>query len=246
MTAELMLKLREHPGRKPVMYQSWQQLLFLHWKFPVREVQKLLPPGLFVDAFEEHAYVGIVPFYMRNIRYRFTPAIPWLSNFLELNVRTYVKDEHGVPGVWFFSLDCNQPVAVWVARNRFHLPYFHATMSASQDAKHCIDYSSERRSNDAVESSSRFRYTKVGQVKQAVPGTIEFFLVERYLLFAANSNGKLYKGRVHHTPYPIQQVAIEACHTDLFQRNRFPTPESDFCHAIGSTGVDVEVFSLEH
>ena len=94
--------MRSYPeGELPVMYQRWEKLLFLHWEMDPEVIQSTLPSGLYVDNYEGKAYVGIVPFYMRGIRPRGFPAIPYLSNFLECNVRTYVHDENGVPGVWF-------------------------------------------------------------------------------------------------------------------------------------------------
>ena len=119
------LLLRQRPvGRTVVMKQAWRNLAFLHWRMPVDVVQRTLPPGLTVDTFDGAAYIGLVPFYMRRIRPRFLPPVPGLSWFLEVNVRTYVIDHNGVPGVWFYSLDANQWFAVKIARRFFKLPYF--------------------------------------------------------------------------------------------------------------------------
>jgi uncharacterized protein YqjF (DUF2071 family) len=109
-----------HPDPKQgtVMRQRWENLLFLHWRVDPAVIQRSLPAGLHVDTFEESAWIGIVPFAMRDVRPAGLPAIGPISNFLELNVRTYVHDERGVPGVWFYSLDCNQPLAVIIARTR--------------------------------------------------------------------------------------------------------------------------------
>ena len=143
-TDEQRLALRNRPARSALMYQSWNDLLFLHWCIEPAVIQKLLPAGLFVDCFDGSAFLGVVPFFMQKIRFRGTPALPWISNFLELNLRTYVFDETGRPGVWFLSLDCNQPFAVWAARTLFHLPYQHASMQASIKNGQMIDYHSKR------------------------------------------------------------------------------------------------------
>ena len=111
------------------MYQRWDRLLFLHWEYSPDAIQETLPPGLSVDTFEGRAFLGVVPFFMRNIRPRVLPAVPYLSNFLECNVRTYVHDENGVPGVWFFSLDTNRWLAYKIARIAFRLPYYWAAMN---------------------------------------------------------------------------------------------------------------------
>ena len=115
------------------MRMRWHDLLFAHWSFPKEDIAALLPQGLEVDAFDGKAWVAVVPFRMTDVAPRFVPAVPWLSAFPELNIRTYVSID-GKPGVWFFSLDATNPIAVRVARLAFHLPYMDAEMSIEQDA----------------------------------------------------------------------------------------------------------------
>ena len=116
-----------------------------------------LPPGLEVETWGGQAWIGIIPFKMQPVRPRFLPPVPVLSYFPELNVRTYVRDRTGRSGVWFFSLDCSQPLAVWVARLAFGLPYFHAAMSERIRGR--ISYECRRRGFDRV---SRFEYAGSG------------------------------------------------------------------------------------
>lgn len=174
------LKMREQPANHaPVMYQKWRQLLFLHWQFNASEIQRTLPAGLFVDTFEGNAYLGLVPFFMKDVRPRFLPALPCISNFQELNVRTYVHDRNGTPGVWFYSLDANQWLAVFLARTFYNLPYQHAQMSAKRSQQQgVIEYCSQRRGT-AANLASHFNYHPLGQPFFAEPATLEFFLVER-------------------------------------------------------------------
>ncbi len=112
------------------MHQCWSDLLFLHWEIDPDLLAARIPKRLNVDLHEGKAYIGIIPFFMKNVRPKFLPAFSKLSNFLELNIRTYVLDQDGSPGVWFFSLDCNQSLAVSIARSFFHLPYHNAQMKA--------------------------------------------------------------------------------------------------------------------
>lgn len=242
-TDEQRMAMRDRPHRSPLMYQSWKELLFLHWRVDADSIQKRLPAGLHVDCYDGHAYLGVVPFFMKNIRFRGTPALPWISNFLELNLRTYVYDEKGRPGVWFFSLDCNQPLAVSAARSLFHLPYQHASMEAIQSGR-TMDYRSKRSAIADRSAQSHFTYLLQENTTLARPGTLEFFLTERYLLFSVNRRNQILFGQVHHAPYPLCEVKVPQVQTDLFELNGFPTIDSPFDHAIGSGGVDVEVFSL--
>lgn len=234
---------RSKPAGPPVMYQRWEDLLFLHWEWSPGELQGTLPPGLRVDTHHGKAYLGIVPFKMRAIRPRFLPAVPGVSNFLELNLRTYVHDVNGVPGVWFYSLDANQHLAVAIARSRFSLPYFHARMSAGGDlGASAITYEWQRSKCDSP--GSRFRYASRGASRLAEPGSLEFFLLERYVLFTER-DGVLYSGRVHHPPYPFHDAHVFESDANLLEIDGFSPPERPHDHAVVSPGVQVSVYGLE-
>ncbi len=237
---EARLAPRQRPARSPVGYQRWNELLFLHWDFEPATVQASLPPGLYVDTFEGRAYVGVVPFFMERIRPRFLPPVPGISWFLELNVRTYVFDEQGRPGVWFYSLDCNQALAVALARRFFHLPYFHASMSARRSPS-AIRYSCQRSGAQAI---AEFEWEHTGASRQAEPHSLEFFLVERYLLFSTNAQGALFTGQVHHSPYQVH--APRLCNHSML-----PMEQAGFhssaqpASVLAAEAVNVEVFALE-
>ena len=210
-TEQQRLAIRERPhDRRPVMKQAWRNLAFLHWEIDPDVIQQTLPPGLFVDTFDGQAFIGIVPFYMRRVRPVYLPSVPGISFFLEVNVRTYVYDENGTPGVWFYSLDANQWLAVKIARSLYKLPYFHATMAANRysatPSGDTLDvrYSVQRKGS---ESASQFVYRGQGALRTAEPGTLAFFLVERYVLFAYSAEtNTLFSGQVHHPPYTFQDA----------------------------------------
>jgi uncharacterized protein YqjF (DUF2071 family) len=222
------------------MFQNWRDLLFLHWQFPPETIQATLPPGLTVDTFAGRAYVGLVPFFMRDIRPIYAPTVPGISNFLEVNVRTYVYDENGVSGVWFYSLDANQWLAVQLARAFFKLPYFYAGMSAHH--QNGISYTSHRRG--APENSrSYFYYRGVGDRFLAEPGTLEFFLAERYILFAYDGE-RLGTGQVYHEPYELMAAEVPAFDTHLLTLANLTPAQRQPDHILYSPGVDVDVFPL--
>ncbi|MDA7881646.1 DUF2071 domain-containing protein [Akkermansiaceae bacterium] len=232
------LSVREKPPTSPAMFQRWSELLFLHWEIDQDLVRARLPESLTVDTYEGKTYLGLVPFFMQKVRPRFLPTAPWLSNFLELNVRVYVHDQHGRPGVWFFSLDCNQPIAVELARRFFHLPYQHASMTATADD--FINYTCHRKGE---EHPASYRYQGEGEVEFAEPGSFEFFLLERYLLFSTNRKGDLFSGQVHHTPYPFQKAAVPEWSDEplLWEGVRLERPPIS---ALYSRGVDVDIHPL--
>jgi uncharacterized protein YqjF (DUF2071 family) len=201
---------------------------------------------LTVDTFEGNAYIGVVPFFMRDVRPLFCPRLPGISDFLELNVRTYAYDEQGAPGVWFYSLDANQRLAVRAARRFFCLPYFDSKMHAEKIGSTAeIRYLSHRRGTDEALSSC-FQYCPRGTTRLAQPGTLEFFLIERYVLFAQPANRSLpWSGRVHHEPYPLLDVEVTEWDDATFELDGLKRPGRTADHAVLSSGVNVEVFGLQ-
>ncbi len=184
------------------MAQSWHDLLFAHWKVDAAVLRPHVPAELEVDTFEGQSWLGVVPFRMSGVRLRWTPALPWLSAFLELNVRTYVTAQ-GKPGVWFFSLDAANPVAVAAARLSFRLPYFRARMR-SREIDGWIQYQSERTHPGAPGAAFEARYRGAGKAFEPQCGTLAYFLTERYCLYSAASGGCVYRGEIHHPPWRLQ------------------------------------------
>jgi len=238
------LAARMRPARTAVMYQQWRDLLFLHWEYPAPAIQATLPDGLFVDTLGGKAYLGVVPFFMRDIRPRFLPAVPGISDFMELNLRTYVYDRAGVPGVWFYSLDANQWLAVEIARRVFHLPYEHAKMKAGRAAGSRIRFESLRTGARANGTRCEFDYAPGADLPPSEAGSLEFFLVERYRLYA-HAPGGLRVGAVFHEPYPLCRAELSAWDENLLPLDGFTATGRPPDHVVMSRGVDVTIFPLE-
>ena len=186
---------------------SWHDLLFMHWPIPEEALRSLIPPALHLDTFDGSAWLGITPFRMSGTRPRSLPSVPPLSNFPELNVRTYVtaKDK---PGIWFFSLDARNPIAVRLARATFSLPYFDAEMSCHLVGDE-VRYRSVRKHRGAREARFAGRYRPVGGPFNSRPGTLEHFLTERYCLLQREQGGNVYRGDIHHHPWPLRRAELE-------------------------------------
>lgn len=189
------------------MAMCWHDLLFMHWPVPAAALRRHIPEALAIDTFDGTAWIGVVPFRMSGVRPRCVPALPRLSAFAELNVRTYVV-AGGKPGVWFFSLDAAEPFAVWAARRVFHLPYYDARMSCAPD-REAIRYSSIRTHRGAAPAMFQGRYRPSGAVYHARPGTLDHWLTARYCLYAADRSGLLWRGDIHHAPWPLQPAEAE-------------------------------------
>jgi hypothetical protein len=195
------------PAGRWIMAQSWHDLLFAHWPMPEAVLRPHIPARLAIETFEGRAWLGIVPFRMSGVRLRGTPAVPGLSAFPELNVRTYVVAD-AKPGVWFFSLDAANAAAVALARTWFHLPYFRARMSCTE-RNGWIEYKCGRSHRGAPCGVLNGRYRPIGEVFTAAPGSIEHFLTERYCLYAANEAGQILRGEIHHARWPLQVAEAE-------------------------------------
>lgn len=185
------------------MKQIWHDLLFAHWPLPSEKLRPLVPAQLTLDTFDGRCWVGVVPFRMSGIRARGLPAIPGLSRFPELNVRTYVTYD-GKPGVYFFSLDAANRPAVWAARKFYHLPYFYATMT-SKEIGDSIHYYSRRFGADA---QFRGHYRPTTDVRVREKGSIEHWFTERYCLYTTDE-GQTFRGEIHHQPWPLQDAEAE-------------------------------------
>ena len=241
----IRLTTRPEDDEPILMQQDWHELLFLHWRIAPEKVQEKLPPGLTVDTFQGDAYIGLVPFTMRNVRPTWFPALPGLSHFPEINVRTYVH-RNGEPGVWFFSLDAANLMAVITARLLFHLPYYFAAMSLDPDkfGESEKQYYSGRYFDDR-NLASHIGYTTTGTVYYAEPGSLDYFLCERYLLYAQKGD-RLFSGRVYHSPYPLQDATVEELDDTLVTAAGFAgLSDMSPAHIAYASHVSVEVFGLQ-
>jgi uncharacterized protein YqjF (DUF2071 family) len=189
------------------MQQAWEQLLFAHWPLPPDVLRARIPPQLALDVFAGQAWLGVVPFGMRGVYPRYTFPVPGLSDFLELNVRTYVT-LGGRPGVFFFSLDAANPLAVAIARAWYRLPYFNARMTLRLAADDWREYASARNHPGAAPADFVARYRPAGDVFLAPPGSLEAFLTERYCLYTV-AGGVVYRGEIHHAQWPLQPAEAE-------------------------------------
>lgn len=199
------------PKAPYVMSQVWRNLLFAHWRVAPDALQKFIPAPLEVDTFDGSAWLGVVPFRMCEVKGRF---MPFHVDFLELNVRTYVKFGER-RGVYFFSLDADHAPSVWGARIFYGLPYFRAKMSFEEN-NGVIKYTSKRLgSGPAAEFSAE--YEAIGAPQISSRGTLEHFLTERYCLMISQF-GHVLRTDIHHGPWLLAPARAE------FFTNSMPAP----------------------
>lgn len=218
MTAEKILAVHDHrpfplPKSPWIMRQEWHDLLFAHWRIAAETIRPLIPAQLDLDLWDRAAYLGVVPFVIRNLHPRGVPSLPIASHFPEINVRTYVTYQ-GIPGVWFFSLDAANLSAVLGARFFYALPYFQAKFGV-QSTRDEVVYESRRlqRPNPA-EFRAKYRPSSELLAWSPPAQSLDRFITERYCLYAV-SGGHVYRTHVHHVPWPLQNASAEISHNTM-------------------------------
>jgi uncharacterized protein len=209
------------PDRPWVMTQTWHDLLFAHWPLSSRAVRSRVPRAFELDLRDGNAWIGIVPFHMTNVAPRGIPSLPWVSAFPELNVRTYVRVADR-PGVYFFSLDAGSALAVHAARSLLNLPYYAASMSVAHRGS-AIEYESRRDGIDGV-AEFRARYQPTGPAFVPAPGSLEYFLTERYCLYHIGRRGVPYRLEIHHPPWALQRAEGDFIRNSMGDANGFALP----------------------
>ena len=195
------------PDRPWFMAQTGERLLFAHWALPPEVLRPLVHPALPLDTFEGRAWIAVTPFEVVGFRLRYSAPLLGMANFPETNVRTYVTID-GKPGIYFFSLDAANPLAVVAARRLYRLPYFRARMKVGGEGDH-VDYSTERTSRDGPPAALRARYGPVGDCFHAERESLEYWLTERYCLYTLDDEQHVHRADIHHPPWPLHPAEAE-------------------------------------
>jgi hypothetical protein len=204
-----------------MMKQSWLHLLFAHWSVAPEKLAPLIPKPLQLDLHEGRAWIGVVPFHMDNVRLSYSPPIPTVSRFAELNVRTYVT-LHDRPGVYFFSLDATSLLTVTSARMFYHLPYYHAEITMTRDGQ-TVEYRSKRR-NAGGQFQFQGSYRPIGEGYRAVPGTLDYWLTERYCFYTVRQN-QVYRCDIVHEPWLLHPAEANIRVNTMANINGFVLPD---------------------
>lgn len=209
MTSRSLPDTAHRPWPLPVlpwiMFQSWRQLLFIHWRVPADDLRPLVPRELELEEYDGSAWVAMTPFRLTDLRPRLMPPLPAISEFLEMNLRTYVR-HGGKSGIYFFTLEASSRFAVAAARTTYRLPYHHARMSIHEDDG-WTRYTSEH--VGTPDHALECRWRPHGRAFVPEPRTLEHFLTERYALFTVLRRGRVLRGEIHHAPWRLQTAEVE-------------------------------------
>jgi uncharacterized protein YqjF (DUF2071 family) len=217
-----------------LLSMRWEDLLFAHWDVDPEVVARRLPDGFEVDTYDGSAWLGVVPFVMRDIRPRFAP---FGLDFAELNLRTYVRVD-GVPGVYFFSLDADDALGVGVARLAYELPYYRAETEVEKSDGE-VSFRSSRTHTGAPSAEFEATYSGVGDEFVPEKDSLAEFLTERYAFFVPLCEERMtVRGEISHPPWKLREASAEIETNTLFEANGFEEPDGD-PHLLYSEGSDV-------
>lgn len=201
MTIKEILHTTEHrPWKLPLgnwkFYQEWNNAIFMHWQVNLHELEKFVPKELEIDLYDGKPWVSLVAFTMEKIRPRNLPAFPPISDFDEINIRTYVKSNNKT-GVYFLSIEGGNKLSCKIAKGISELPY---------------RYSRMKRSNHQYVSNNPETNDKL-KVKFLVGSDIEHkngldrWLTERYALFQ-DAEKSINEYEIHHIEWPIKDIEL--------------------------------------
>ncbi len=217
------------PAGPWVMAQMWHNLLFAHWPVAPEVLRPHLPPGLTLDTFDGQAWVGLILFRLSGIRLRGFPPVPLMSAFPEINVRTYIRDE-GRPAILFLSLDADNLLGIELAKLWYHLPYLRARMTFTE-AGDQVHFTSQRTTPTAQYATFSGSYGPTGRVAYSTPGSLEYWLTERYRLYSADGRGGLHRADIYHDPWPLQPAAATIAANTMTLAQGIPLPDTaPLCH----------------
>ena len=215
------------------MRQEWRDLAYLHWRYDPAVVQRLLPKGLSVDTFDGSAWVGLIPFSMRDVGLARGPSVPYLGSFAEVNVRTYVHVDDK-PGVYLFSLDVDRLLPAFVARLSYRIPYCWGSTSHTREGNSLRTDVNRKWPNKLPTSRVE---VQMGELIE--PDALDVFLTARWGLYSNSLRGIRY-APVAHEPWPLRSAKAITYDSVLLQAAGFPAPEGE-PHVRCSDGVNVRI-----
>ena len=202
MDVSHLLQTTEHrpweiPKEPWKFYQEWNNAIFLHWEVELSELKTFVPEELEIDLFESKPWVSVVAFTMENIRPKYFPSLPPISNFDEINIRTYVKSNNKT-GVYFLSIEGGKYLSCKIAKSISELPYRFSKMKRTHN-----QYKSH---NTKLNDSINIEFAVGKELKEKT--VLNTWLTERYALFQ-DTDTSINEFEIHHLEWPLNAIGIE-------------------------------------
>ena len=178
-------------------YQEWNNVLFLHWKIPFDDLRQCVPQQFNLDTFGGDCFISLVAFTMQNIRPRMMPAFKFISDFHEINVRTYIDNDNR-KGVYFLNIESEKYLSTLIAKKLSGLPYEKANIKRTSKTFHSFN------------KIKRFRLETEYAVNNIISDKtgLDTWLTERYCLYLDNKECT-YRYDIHHREWEINTVEIK-------------------------------------
>ena len=208
------------PVGTPVLRQRWNHNGLVHWPYPPEQVRPLLPPGLELDVFDGSAWVSLILFQCEGTRLPGLPAVPFLSTFTEINLRTYVTAPGDRPALWFFSLEAPNPALILGARLA-GVPYYAARTSVRVDDD-VIEYRSRRVVGKAATLEARLRTGPPYRDEEL--RALDHFVTARWGAYSRVA-GSLRYTPVEHPLWPLHHAELLDLDQTLTDAAGLPPPE---------------------
>ena len=213
----------EHAVRHPLLHMRWETVSFLHWSYDAADLAPLVPKGLELELFDDRAWVGLVSFVMAGVRPPLVPAVPGLSTFPEVNVRTYVRSPDGLDGLLFLTLEAAQPLTV-MARPSIGIAYSWAQMSIrSSDT---VTYTTRRRWPPQPAAVSRHVVRPGAAIADKDRTEFDDWLTGRWRAYSRRG-GVLFRTPVEHEPWPLQRAELLDIDDGLIASCGLPAPSGE-------------------
>lgn len=217
---------------------SLSDVCFVHWPYPVAEVDDLLPGWLEPDTMDGRAWVSALPLTMAQFDLF---GLPVREDIEGVNLRTYVRTGDGTRGVWFLSLDVDDRIAADTARTVFQLPYYHARIRRRTQGER-TEVVARRHGDESARLAVTFE--PQGDPAETEPDTLPSFLIERHRYFTKGPLGTRLQGSVGHLPWPVQPATATVTENTLLDAAGLSDPDGDpLVHY--SPGVEMGIGALE-
>ena len=197
-----LLKQTDHlpwkmPEEKWQFYQEWKDALFLHFEVNFEALRALVPKDFNLDNFEGKYYISLVAFKMQNIRPRGLPAVSFISDFHEINVRTYIEND-GKKGVYFINIEAEKALSAFVSKKLSQLPYEKSDMIRTSD----VYFNLNRKKG--FELKCHFEKGQIISQK----ANLEIWLTERYCLYQTKDELPM-RTEIQHKEWDLFEIKIE-------------------------------------
>ncbi len=182
---------------------EWRDLALLNYEIEPDVLLPFVPVGTELDLWDGRCFVSVVGFRFLKTRLMGAP-VPFHSNFLEVNLRFYVRREVGGEvrrGVVFIKEIVPRRAIAWVARVVYNENYVALPM------RHAVDGVSARYEWRFEGAWNRLALSGLGDWRIQDPASEAAFITEHYWGYAVQRDGSTLEYQVEHPRWRVAPAA---------------------------------------